>query len=198
MEAPTPSRGRVVTAGAVATAPVVLGILLWWISQPYPESLEGARGLFAPMEVDLFFTATVAFAWAAVSATLSSTLIFRARMRSVLGADFGRVLPLAVVPFTGVVFALILEFLLLGLFDGQLTTGANSIDITQVDATASAFTAFGVALAAFPVAAWVSNHVRRLSPADYPRALVVMVAGELPALFGLVRVFLALGSLSAH
>lgn len=187
------SRRRLGVAGAVVAAPSVFGLLFWWVSQPYPDSLEGPI-LYAPMEVGLFAVATIAIACAAVASTLASTLIFHSRLQNLQGPEFGRILALAGIPLTGVVFAALMFSLLLRIFDGQLT-GVNWIDITQVDATRSAFIAFAVSVWAFPVAAWVSNYVRVLSREDLLKSLSVMVAGEIPAVFGLVLGLLALGAL---
>ncbi len=180
-------------AGAVVMAPTVFGLLFWWASRAYPASLEGPI-LFAPIEVDLFATATIAIACAAIASTLASTLIFHSRLQRVQGPEFRRILALAAIPLTGVAFAVLMSLSLLRIFDGQLT-GANWIDITQVDATRSAFIAFSLSVLAFPVAAWVSNHVQVSSPTDLLKALSVMVAGEIPAVFGLVLGLLALGAL---
>ena len=73
---------------------------------------------------------------------------------------------------------------------------ADTVSYSNVVATATAaFQAFALAVVAFPVAAWVSNHVKNLSGRGFARALIVMEAGELPVLLGLVLGFLAIDAL---
>jgi len=187
------SRGPIATVGAVATVPTVLGMTLWWIVAPIADTFNGPAR-YAPSEALLLYAAMVAYGSAAVSSALSAVLIFRARMRSILGTDFGRVLPIAAIPFTGVVFALVLNFLLVGILSAELH-GSAFVDITRIPSATTAFEAFALAVVAFPVAAWVSNHVDDLSGRGFARALIAMEAGELPVLLGLVQGFLAISAL---
>ncbi len=180
------SRGPIATVGAVATVPTVLGMTLWWIVAPIADTFNGPAR-YAPSEALLLYAAMVAYGSAAVSSALSAVLIFRARMRSILGTDFGRVLPIAV-------FALVLNFLLVGILSAELH-GSAFVDITRIPSATTAFEAFALAVVAFPVAAWVSNHVDDLSGRGFARALIAMEAGELPVLLGLVQGFLAISAL---
>src|SRR6266705_566735 len=68
-----------------------------------PRAIEGARS--PPLWV-------FAYAVAAGSTLAAQTWIVKSRLRAFLGPEFGRVLPLWVVPATGVIFALIVVFLL--------------------------------------------------------------------------------------
>jgi hypothetical protein len=183
----------VAAAGALAITPAVLGIALWWIIAPIADTFSGPAR-YSPSEAVLLYAAMVAYGTAAITSTLSTVLVYHARMRSVLGTDFGRVLPIAVIPLTGVVFALVLNFLLVGILSAELH-GSAFVDITSIPSATAAFQAFALAVVAFPVAAWVSNHVKNLSGRGFARALIVMEAGELPVLLGLVLGFLAIEAL---
>jgi hypothetical protein len=111
-----------------------------------------------------------------------------------MGTDFGRVMPIAVIPFTGTIFAMVLAFLVLGYVDGAVSQGLIP-RVVDVDAAVAALQAYAVATLGFLAGALASNRIRDLSLQGFQRALLVAVAGELPALLGLVWGFLAIGSL---
>src|SRR5712692_7993649 len=183
----------IVIACAVVAAPVVLGVVLWWIVAPIVDTFYGPER-YAPSEAVLLDAATVAYGCAALSSTLSAVLVFRGRMRAMLSTDLGRVLPVALIAFTGVVFAQVIGIRLVAVLSAQLH-GLVIIDITTIPSATTAFQAFTLALVAFPVAAWFSNKVKYLSGRGFALALIVMEAGEIPVLLGLVQSLLAIEAL---
>src|SRR5207245_4005025 len=123
--------------------------------------------------------------------------IVKSRLLAFLGSEFGRVLPLWVVPATGLIFALILGFLVLAYVDSVLA-GVPVASDSAASGAISSFQAFALGTVAFPVAAGFSNRVRDLNQRGFMRAILIMEVGELPVLVGLVETLLALGSLSPY
>ncbi len=116
-------------------------------------------------------------------------------LSSFLGSDFGRVLPISVIPFTDSVFALVLAFLAFG-YIGGIANGAASASPPALGAAVAALQAYALASLAMPIAAAASNRVRDLSARGFSRALLVAELGELPILLGLVMGFMALSGLA--
>lgn len=196
---PDRGRSRLRTAFALALAPVPLGLVLWVLADPVERAIE-AGTLVGTADADrLLVWAAVAFAFATACFGTSMVLCIRSRMGGFLGSDFGRILPVAVTSFTGVVFALLLCFLLLGyLMEFLPSSSAYSLAPTdRVDAAVGAFQAFTVATLAFPAAALASNRVRDMSQRGFLKAVIVMELGELPVVVGLVLGFFALSALHA-
>jgi hypothetical protein len=196
---PSQGKGRLPVAIALVAAPIPFGLILWFLAYPVAEAVDGNTLVRASDVGRLVLWASLVFTFAAASSTISLILCIRSRMASFLGSDFGRVLPIAVIPFTGVIFALILDFLLLGYLVDFLPGGpSNSFaSAAAVDSAVSAFQAYVVATLAYPVATFVSNRIRDLSTRGFTRALLIMEMGELPVLLGLIWGFLAIGDLGA-
>lgn len=197
---PDQGRGRLPVGFALAAAPVPLGLVLWFLAMPVAEPVDAGTMVASGSAAALLFWAALAFAFAAAASGASLALCIRSRMEDFLGSGFGRVLPIAVISFTGVVFALVLNFLLLGyLLDFVPGGGRGGMAFAAagpVQAAVGAFQAYTVATLAFPAAALASNRVRDTSQRGFLRAVVLMEAGELPVLLGLVWAFLAIGGLS--
>ena len=194
---PDQGRGRLPVGFALAAAPIPLGLVMWTLVRPIADAIDAGTMVGAADATSLLFWAAVAFAFAAAASGASLTLCTRSRMGNFLGSDFGRVLPVAVIPFTGVVFGLVLNFLLLGYLLDFIPGGAGTAfaAAAPVQAVVSAFQAYTVATLAFPAATLASNRVRDTSQRGFLRAVVLMEAGELPVLLGLIWAFLAIGGL---
>jgi len=188
------SKARILVDFGYSATPVLFGLLLYALARPALDAIDrGSIGTVVRLE-PLVFWASFAYAVASCSAIAAQTWIVKSRLRAFLGSEFGRVLPLAVVPATGVVFALILVFLLLAYVDSVLAGFPVASD-SALSSAISSFQAFAVGTVAFPVAAGFSNRVRDLNQRGFMRAILIMEVGELPLLIGLVQTFLALGSL---
>ncbi len=187
-----PSRFYVIVAyGAM---PLILGFFLWVQSLPLTDKLGGV-GLPEASGLESMVTwAAVAYAVAAASTSSARAAILGSRLRSLMGSDFGRVLRLSMIPFTSAIFAMVLVFLLFG-YVGYAIGSGRVASASAVDAVTAAFQAYAVATLAFPAAALASIRLRDLSRAGFQRALVLQIAGEVPALLGLVWAFLAVGNL---
>ena len=188
------SKARIFVHFGYSATPVLLGLVLYVLARPGLDAIDrGAGGNVVRLE-PLVVWASFAYAVASCSTLAAQTWILRSRLGAFLGSEFGRVLPLWVVPATGVIFALILVFLVLSYADSVLA-GVPVAPDSAVSGAIASFQAFAVGTVAFPVAAGVSNRVRDLSQRGFMRAILIMELGELPVLVGLVQTFLALGSL---
>lgn len=179
---------------AYGAVPLVFGLVLWFLSQPVTQKIDASltpgSGLLQP----LVLWAAIAYGVAVIVTMVARAAIVRARFVGLMGSDFGRILSLWVVPFTGVVFALVLGFLILGSTDNFLR-GNTVFASADVDAVVAAMQAYGIATLGFLAGAVASNRVKDLSLQGFQRALGFVVAGEFPALLGLVWAFLAIGKL---
>ncbi len=190
--ATSPSRLYVLVGyGAV---PLVLGVVLWTMSVPLTAQVDSGSSAALSDLQSLIVWAAVMYGVAATITSLSWATVLRARMAGAMGTDFGRILPVAVISFTGTIFAILLGFLVFGYvttaFDNGLIASASS-----VSSAVAAMQAYAVATLGFLAGAWASNRVRDLSRNGFQRAVLFAVAGEVPALVGLVAAFLAIGAL---
>ncbi len=191
----TPPFSRLVIANVYGVVPVLFGLSLWLVSLNFADALNAGTSADLLGASGLFVWACIASAVAGGCTVTGQTLVVRSRLSSYLGSDFGRVLPLSVIPFTGSVFAMVLAFLAFGYVDG-VVIGSYIAPSAAVDSAVSALQAYSLACLAIPVTAWVSNRVRDLSGRGFTRALLIEDVGELPLLLGLVLVFLALSGLT--
>lgn len=99
-----------------------------------------------------------------------------------------------IIPFTAVVFALVVSFLFVGELDGLTTSGAVPSAAASM-AAISALQAFSLGTIGYPVAAATANRVEDLSGRGFLRLLSIVCAGEFPLLFGLILVFSAFNAL---
>ncbi len=191
----TPPFSRILVVSAYGAVPVLLGLSLWFLSLGFADVI--ARGTSAAYidASDLFLWTSVAYAVAACCTVAGQTIVVRSRLSAFLGSDFGRVLPISVIPFTDSVFALVLGFLAFG-YINDIAGGSIAAAAPTVGSAVAALQAYAVASIAIPVAAAVSNRVRDLSARGFSRALMIAEIGELPILLGLVMGFLAIAGLS--
>lgn len=196
---PDRGRSRIPVAFALAIAPIPLGLVLWTFTDPVARGIDAGTFLGGSAAGRMLFWAATAFAFAVVCFCVSMVLCIRSRMGGFLGSDFGRILPVAVTSFTGVIFALVLGFLLAGYLVEFLPGGASAVPALpdREEAVVGALQAYTVATLAFPAAALASNRVRDMSQRGFMRAVIVMELGEVPVLAGLILGFLALTGLQA-
>ncbi|TLZ82008.1 MAG: hypothetical protein E6K03_08520 [Methanobacteriota archaeon] len=188
------SEARMLVHLGYSGTPVLLGLVLYALARPGLDAIDrGSSGGVVRLE-PLVLWASFAYAFASCSTLAAQTWIVKSRLRAFLGSEFGRVLPLWVVPATGLIFALILVFLVLAYVDSVLA-GVPVASDSAASGAISSFQAFALGTVAFPVAAGFSNRVRDLNQRGFMRAILIMEVGELPVLVGLVQTFLALGSL---
>jgi len=108
-----PSKARILLHLGYSAMPILLGLVLYALARPALDAIDrGSTGDVVRLEPVVLW-ASFAYAVAAGSTLAAQTWIVKSRLRAFLGPEFGRVLPLWVVPATGVIFALILVFLLL-------------------------------------------------------------------------------------
>lgn len=190
----SPPFSRIILASVYGAVPVLFGLSLWFLSLSFTDALNASASPAVPDAQRLLLWAMLASAVAGCCTIAGQTLILRGRLSGFLGSDFGRVLPISVIPFTDSVFALFLAFLAFDYVD-RIAYGAAPASAGNIDASVSALQAYAMASLAIPVAAAVSNRVRDLSSRGFMRALAVAEAGELPIIVGLVLGFLALTGL---
>jgi hypothetical protein len=190
----TPPFSRIIVACAYGAVPVLFGFALWLVSLSFADRLNVFASPGATDAELLFLWASVTIAVAACCTIAGQTIVLRGRLSSYLGSDFGHVLPISVIPFTDMVFALVLAFFAFRYLDG-IAQGGIPASSNAVGSAVTAFQAYTVASLAIPVSAAVSNRVRDLSARGFTRALMIMDLGELPIIVGLVMGFLAIGGL---
>ncbi|HYM40752.1 MAG TPA: hypothetical protein VEY12_11550 [Thermoplasmata archaeon] len=190
----TPPFSRIVVASVYGAVPVLFGLSLWFLSLPFVDTLNSMTSSAAADAEQLLQWVSVTTAVAACCTVAGQTIVVRGRLSSYLGSDFGRVLPISVIPFTDMVFVLVLAVFAFryvhGVAQGGIPAGAAA-----VGSAVSAFQAYAVASVAIPVSAAVSNRGRDLSARGFVRALMIADLGELPVILGLVLGFLAIGGL---
>ncbi|TLZ73688.1 MAG: hypothetical protein E6K14_04945 [Methanobacteriota archaeon] len=104
---PAGTTARLVQYLAITATATIFGLIPWLMVSGIEDNFGSPS---APVAA-LLDALGVAFAWTAVVATGTQTWITRVRLRLFVGLDFGRVLPLVVVPSTVVIFGLVLSFL---------------------------------------------------------------------------------------
>ncbi len=192
----TPSSQRLLVVSAYGAVPFLLGLSMWFLSLDFADVLGSGTSPADLSAADLFFWAELAYAAAACCTVAGQTIVVRGRLSSLLGTDFGRVLPISVIPFTDSVFAMVLVFLSFNYVHG-VAAGGLPAGTAAVSSAIAAFQGYAVASLAMPVAAAVSNRIQDLSKRGFSRALMVMEVGELPILLGLILGFLAMTGLVA-
>lgn len=191
---PPPSPSRFALISAYGVAPALFGIILWFLSQPIARVLEARLVPTAVALEPLLLWAGIAYSAASVATVASQAILLRPWFARIFSGDMGRVITLYAIPFTAVVFALVMDIILFGSID-SLVAGGRPASAAAVDAVVRAFVAFSLATLAFPVAAAVSNRIRDLSGRGFLRMILVLEAGEVPIVLGLVMGLLAIGSL---
>ncbi|MGQ0798159.1 MAG: hypothetical protein ACT4OI_09930 [Methanobacteriota archaeon] len=188
--------GRLLVFPAILVTPIIFGAILWFLSLPPLTALDGSLIPGASNLARVHLWSAIAFGWTAAVTIASETVVARRRMRQALGADFGRVLPLVVIPETLSIFALILVFLILGVAADVIEAGA-SLSAAGVDATVLGLQLFAGSTFATPVGIVLSNRVEALDQRGFIRALLPAEAGVGIAIAGLAYAFLQIRSLVA-
>ncbi len=183
----------VLVSHAVMATPLVLGLSLWALSQSALSGLAAASGSAADNVSSALLWSELAYAFTACAAVAGQVWILRARLVQFVGSDFGRVLPLYVIPVTSVVFAMTLAFLTLG---SLFTDAWNPINLSS-GASGSIVLAYqffcGAAVLQLMTLGF-SNRIQDLSGHGFSRTMILADAGEVPLVLALVWVFLALGA----
>jgi F0F1-type ATP synthase membrane subunit c/vacuolar-type H+-ATPase subunit K len=176
--------------------PVVLGIVLWIVLQPAADRLAISSSPGSQALKGLVLWVAYAYAVSAGAAILARSSVIHARSRLLSGRDYGRVLVFAALPLSAVVFAVIIGFLVKtvvdGFFAGVISSGARI-----AGSAIPALQAFSIGVLAYPVAAFVSARVHNLSSRGFTRILLILAAGEVPAVFGLLLTVQALYPLTS-
>jgi hypothetical protein len=171
--------------------PVLLGFVLWLMLQPETGQLAASTSTERVALLGLVLWFAGAYAVAASATTVARTTVLRTRAGLLMGRDYGRVLVFAELPLSAVVFAGVAGFLIVSGVGGFLAGSSSSV-VGNVGAVVSALQAFSIGILAYPVAAFASGRVHDLSPRGFTRILLVLAAGEVPAVFGLLLVIQAL------
>jgi hypothetical protein len=175
--------GRFIVYPAIVATPVVFGFVLWLLSLPITATLDSPTPRFGGIAAWLLLLASgTAFAIVVVLALIAQVWIVRARMAQFVGADFGRVEPLILIPETAIVLALVLNFLVLGRIPGILD-GTQVLSAVTVNSIIDALQLFSVGSIALLLGAVLSNQVEALKGPAFLRA---MIRGEI----GVIVVFL--------
>lgn len=190
---PAPTR-RMYVLLAYGAVPLVLALPLWLLSKPLTDQIDSGLTPGSAILQPLLAWAAITYGIAVIVTMIARASIVRARFIGLMGTDFGRVLPIWVIPFTGVIFGLVLGFLALGAVD-NFVSGSTVFSSAEADAAVAALQAYAVSTLGFLAGALASNRVKDLSIQGFQRAVLFAVAGEVPALLGLVWAFLAIGKL---
>ena len=189
------SFGRFIVYPAIVFTPVVFGLVLWFLSLPITSQIDSARPPPGAITAELLLVdAGISFAAVVIFALASQAWIVRERMAQFVGADFGRVEPLIVMPEVASILALTLVFLILRRAEGML--GAFSLpSAAAVDSVATSLQVFYVGSIALLLGAVLSNQVEDLKGRGFLRALVRMEVGVVVVLIFFLVTFLQLASL---
>lgn len=183
-------RGRVPVFFALALTPAVFGLILWFLL----SGLEADFGSLSGIPANLAFWCAAAFAFVSAVVVGAETWISRSRIEQFASEDFGRVLPLVVIPETAAIFALILVFLTIGVISGNLD---RTQTITDADAwrIVMGLQVYAVTTLAYPVAVALSNRIRDFSAArEWIRALVRLELASAATIVGFVWAFWQMGA----
>jgi hypothetical protein len=179
-----------VTAVGPGLIVVAAGIVVWLIVDPQIDRLASSHLAGASALSDVLLWAGIAYAISSCCAILAGAILVWQRAGLPAGDDFGRVLVLTTFPTTAAVFALLIGLLLIEVVDGLVQTGRlQPFDSTS---TINAIRAFAIGTGAYPIAAWVSGRIRSFSGPGFAKVLMILAAGEMPAVFGLALVLSSL------
>src|SRR5439155_412835 len=96
-----PSKARILLHLGYSAMPILLGLVLYALARPALDAIDrGSTGDVVRLEPVVLW-ASFAYAVAAGSTLAAQTWIVKSRLRAFLGPEFGRVLPLWVVPPSG-------------------------------------------------------------------------------------------------
>lgn len=185
------ARARLPVFFALSAVPFVFGLSLWLL-------LSGAElehgSLPVPAETVAFWMAA-GYAIVAVLVVASQTWLGRARLREFLSVQFGRVLPVMVIPNTSLVFAVVLSYLALGRLPDFLGP-TPALSEAAANSVALVFQVFALAALGKPVGIALSLRVRDITTTQgFTRMLSFAEIAAFLSIVALVWGFLQLGSL---
>lgn len=185
------ARARLPVFFVLAAVPFLFGLSLWFLV----SGLEQDYGALQGPSYTVVFWMAAGYASVAVLALLSQAWLARARLREFISVQFGRVLPVLVVPNTSLVFAMVLVFLALGRLSGFLAA-PSTLSSAAVEQFAAVFQVFAVSAMANPVGIGLSLRVRDLTTSQgFVRSLSFADIATVAPLAALLWGFLQLGSL---
>jgi hypothetical protein len=185
------SFGRFLVYPGIVFTPIVFGFVLWLLSRPVASQIDSANPPPGAVIADLLlFDAGISFAIVVVLALASQAWIARARMAQFVGADFGRVEPLIVMPEIASILALILVFLILSRAEGLIGMPAPSA--VTVDSAVYSLQVFSVASIALLLGAVLSNQVEDLKGRGFLWALVRAEVGVVVVIIFFIFAYLQL------
>jgi hypothetical protein len=179
---------------AVVATGVVFGLVLWILSLDLAQQIDAGAVAGPDAASRLFFWVALTFACAACVTMFTEAWVVRARITQFVGADFGRVLPIVVVPETVVMFALFLAFLGIGALDWA-AANSRALSVSAVDSVVLALQIYVVASLAAPVGAIISSGVRDLSGRGFMAAILPAEASIVPVIVALAWAFLQIQTL---
>ncbi len=181
---PAGATARLVQYFAITATAPIFGLIPWLMVSGIEDNFGSPS---APVAA-LLDALGVAFAWTAVVATGTQAWITRVRLRLFVGLDFGRVLPLVVVPSTVVIFGLVLSFLVLG----RVEDSAGWAPLTVEGATrmGTALLVYSASTTAVAVSSFVAGRVRDLRQMrNFVRAVSMTDSGVLISILALAWAF---------
>jgi len=187
---PAGARGRLVTYLAVTGTTVIFGLIPWLLV----TGIESDFGPPAGSMALLIFWLAISFAWTAVVATAAQVWVTQTRLRSFVGLEFARVLPLVVIPNTLVIFGLVLCFLTLGRVSDP-TSGWAPITNDQAGPMITALLVYAASTVGLLISTVLASWVKDLTqPRKFVRALSLTEGGVFPAILAIAWAFLQLSS----
>jgi len=181
---PAGATARLVQYFAISGTTTIFGLIPWLIASGIEDNAGPPP---APISA-LLGTLGLGFAWTAVVATGTQAWMTRTRLRSFVGLDFARVLPLVVVPNTVVIFGLVLSFLVLG----RVADSAGWAPLAGEAATqiGTALLVYSASTTAVAVSSVIAGRVRELGQMrNFLRAVSVADSGVLVSILALAWAF---------
>ncbi len=184
------ARARLPVFFVIAAIPFVFGLVLWFL-------LAGDESVYGPLQGTPYTAAFwIAAGFAVVSALVaaSQTWLARARLRAFLSDDFGRILPVLVVPNTSLVFALVLGFLALARISDFLTN-PSALSAAAANQVAVVFQVYALASLGNLAGIGLSLRIQDFStPRGFMRMMNFAEVAVVAPMFALIWGFLQLGS----
>jgi hypothetical protein len=189
------SFGRFLVYPAIVATPAIIGLVLWMLSLPISGVIDSPQPQAGAVLGDvLLFDTGLAFALVVVFTLIAQAWIARARMAQFVGADFGRVEPLIVVPETATILALVLVFLVFGRIQSFLGAGVDPSAI-RLNLLTSTLGTLGIGSLALLLGAVLSNQVEDLRGRGFLRALLRAEVGVVVVLWLFVAAYLQVSNL---
>ncbi len=188
------SRNRFVMFAGILVTPVVYGLVLWILDIGVADAIGSQSSPQVALYDRLRTWSGIAFAWTAAVTAATQSFVAVRRWRQYVGAEFGRVQPLIVIPELAALFALILAFLIFRAIQDALAGGSIMTE-AAVNEVVSRLLVFCLGVIAIPVGLVASNRVKDLRGRGFLRAILLAESGVVVLLLAFAWAYLSVAGL---